>query len=385
MRICIISSLQNAGYGSSTRPFYISKFLSDFGNEILHVCNQLPNFVNEISYDNKNKSENLKFIEKIYYKNDAIVFRFIKNFRYLINEIKKFEPDVIYPQMLVNGYLALWLNNFIKKPFVYDAHTSLYFEMTNIPDHEFNILREIVRLIERKVLKKSDMITTVSKETKEIFIEDYNVNSSKIKIVKNGTNTDVFKPEVKNLSILKELGIPNDERICVFTNPRIFGFKTNYYALYYLFEMIPLIEKRIGKIKFLILGGGPEPIPPSKNVIYTGFVEDLPAYINLADVCLAPFPPEAVCGGTRNKICEYLACGKPIVSTAEGMRGFDDAISGQHYLLGEDKEDFVDKLVFCLNNPNEIEKIGHNARALSNRYDWKLLIKEIDNHLKELN
>ena len=111
---------------------------------------------------------------------------------------------------------------------------------------------------------------------------------------------------------------------------------------------------------------------------------DLVAYINLADICVAPFPPKAVCGGTRNKVCEYLACGKPIVATREGMRGFDDAIPGEHYLLGEVGVDFIDKLVHCIHNKGIAKQIGQNARILSKHYDWGYLAKQLHDLFHEI-
>ena len=99
-------------------------------------------------------------------------------------------------------------------------------------------------------------------------------------------------------------------------------------------------------------------------MIYTGYVKDLPAYLNLADICIAPYPPQAVCGGTRDKVCEYLACGKPIVATKEAMRGFDDALPGEHYLLAADEHDFVAKLMDCIRYPKMAEQIGQNAQEI---------------------
>ncbi len=383
MKICLISNLRSEGYGVSTRAYYISKHLSQFGNEVLHICDNSSENVKEVSFDDFTDHRNIKYVEKIHYKNGIKLINNLKNVKYLIKEIEKFNPDVIYPHMLFNGYKILWLNKFFKKPIIYDADTSNYFEMITVPNHEYNILREIIGILEKKILKKSNGIITVSAETKKFFIDTYKIETEKIEIAKNGTNTKTFKPGPKDTKILYNLGIRENDKICVFTNPRFFGYKTNYYGLDYLFDIVPKIEKKIEDIKFLIIGGGPEPKPPSTNVIYTGFVKNLPPYINLADVCLAPYPTEAVCGGTRNKICDYLACGKPIVSTPEGMRGFDDAIPNEHYFLGINKEYFVNKLIYCLRNLDEVKTIGKNARSLSLRYDWEISSKKVEEYLKK--
>ena len=43
MRICMISSVdKDMPYGSTTRPYYISENLVEFGCEILHICTKPP-------------------------------------------------------------------------------------------------------------------------------------------------------------------------------------------------------------------------------------------------------------------------------------------------------------------------------------------------------
>ena len=187
---------------------------------------------------------------------------------------------------------------------------------------------------------------------------------SKIRIVKNGVETDAFRPAPPDLSLRDGLGIPRDAVLILFTNPRLATFPSNEMALRMLFRAIPDVERLIPErqVPHPRRGAGDRrALLP--DVIYSGYVNDLPAYLNLADICIAPYPPEAVCGGTRDKVCEYLACGKPIVATREAMRGFDDALPGEHFLLAEDEPDFAEKLMDCVRRPDTAERIGRNARA----------------------
>ena len=186
------------------------------------------------------------------------------------------------------------------------------------------------------------------------------------------------------MQLKKSLGLDDATFLVVFTNPRLPTFPSNTIALQYLFNLIPLIEKKVPRIKFLILGGGPKPNPPSENVIYTGYVDDLPSYINISNVCIAPFPVQAVCGGTRNMVCEYLACGKPVVSTVEGMRGFDDAIPEKHFILAQDAQDFVQQIIECYKLPEKANRIVQNARLLSEKYDWKYLSLKLEKILMKV-
>ena len=46
------------------------------------------------------------------------------------------------------------------------------------------------------------------------------------------------------------------------------------------------------------------------------------------------------------------------------MRGFDDALPGEHFLLAADERDFVEKIVDCVRDPEMARKVGRNARTL---------------------
>jgi glycosyltransferase involved in cell wall biosynthesis len=65
------------------------------------------------------------------------------------------------------------------------------------------------------------------------------------------------------------------------------------------------------------------------------------------------------------------------VATKEAMRGFDDALAGEHFLLAADEHDFVAKLMDCIRHPEMAKQIGQNARRLSEKYDWSHLASEI--------
>jgi glycosyltransferase involved in cell wall biosynthesis len=349
-------------YGDTTRPYHMARNLVKLGHEVLHICAKPPIQKDDIIY-----------LPQQYYSGKTKYKKFI----YLFKICKDFSPDIIYSHQLSNSNMGIILKYLLNRPLVYDAHSSAFLEMATYPSVSLMRKKRLI-LNEDIILKIADKIIVVSNELLRFIVDKYDIPYKKINIVKNGVDANLFKPEKPYINLKRKWGISDKEKIVIFTNPRIPSFPSNEMALHYFFNMIPDIEKKILDVKFLILGGGQQPAPPSKNVIYTGFVEDLPAYLNLADVCIAPFPPEAVCGGTRNKVNEYFACGKAVISTKEGVRGFDDAIPDKHYLLAEDKKDFIDKLIYCLSNHEEAEKIGRNARELSLNYDWNVLSRNVE-------
>jgi glycosyltransferase involved in cell wall biosynthesis len=356
MKICFFSSVNLSRVdGSTVRPLNISENLAEFGCEIMHICFEPPE-----------QRKSIKYVSK--YNKDANKVKKLVNLLKLYNKVKKFAPDVLYAHQIFNATIAIPLKYVLRRPLVYDEHGSWalnpYFNKRYI-------------LWEKLVSKIADKVIVVTNDVKEIFTEHYGVPEEKIKTLKDGANTNLFKPMEKDNKIKRKLGISDTDKVIAFTCPRTAS--ANYIALEYLFNLAPEIEGRIRNVKFIIIGGGPLLDPPSPNIVYTGFVQDLVPYINLGDVCVAPYPPLSICGtsGAKNKIIEYFACGKPVVSTEEGIRGFSDAVPNRDFLLAEDSADFVDKLITVLYDENLSKKLAENSRKFSFKYDWNNLSKEV--------
>ena len=374
MKICLISSVDvEIPDGSTVRPYFISKNLARFGCEILHICINSPDI----------EERDIKYSLKKYSKNKIWLVRTFRDFLRMYKECKEFSPDVIYAHQISNATRILPLKYILKKPLVYDAHGSSVLEMDTNPNISFHHRVEM-KMQEKKVLELADKIITPANDLKNFFIDHFGILEEKIEVIENGANLDLFKPMGSGIKKKEELGISSNDKVVVFTCPR---FATqNEIGLKYFFELIPRIEDKVKNIKFLILGGGPKLNPPSPNVIYSGFVHELASYINLGDVCIAPYPPSAMYGtaGAKNKIIEYFACGKPVISTEEGIRGFDDAVPNRDFLLALDSDDFVDKLTTILYDKNLSKKLGENARKMSLKYDWEELSKKVFLELKSV-
>jgi glycosyltransferase involved in cell wall biosynthesis len=357
MKICLISSVDMSRVdGSTVRPLNISENLADFGCEIMHICFEPP----------PEQRKSINYVMK-YNKNANKVKKLLKLLKWY-KEVKKFAPDVIYAHQIFNATIAIPLKSLLRRPIVYDEHCSWALDPNS---NKRNILWEKV------VSKIADKVIVVSDEVDEIFTERYGVPEEKIKTIENGVNTDLFTPMEKDNELKRNFDISDNDKVVVFICPRTTS--ANYVTLEYFFNLVPEIEGRIRDIKFIIIGGGPQPDPPSPNIIYTGFVQDLTSYINLGDVCISPYPPSSRIGTgcPKNKIIEYFACGKPVISTEEGITGFDDAVPDRDFLLAKDSDDFVNKLTTVLHDELLSKKLGENARELSLKYDWTNLSKEV--------
>jgi glycosyltransferase involved in cell wall biosynthesis len=80
--------------------------------------------------------------------------------------------------------------------------------------------------------------------------------------------------------------------------------------------------------------------------------------------------------GTRLKIIEYMACGKPVVSTPKGAEGIE-CINGKDIVLAE-PGGFAEAILALDSNPDKAAAMGRSARrCVESSYDWDTCIKPI--------
>ena len=135
-------------------------------------------------------------------------------------------------------------------------------------------------------------------------------------------------------------------------------------------------------IRFCIMGGGPaleelrqmnEQMNLTDYVEFPGRVSDefLADVLNTADVCVNPdLPSEMNDKSTMNKIMEYMAFGKPIVqfSLKEGKFSAQEA---SLYAKNTDTDDFAEKILWWLENPEKAAEMGRFGRErVVNELSW---------------
>lgn len=107
---------------------------------------------------------------------------------------------------------------------------------------------------------------------------------------------------------------------------------------------------------------------------FTGRIpdEDLLSYLSTADVCVAPDPPIPLNQmSTMNKMMEYMACGKPIVSfdLLESRRSADAAAV---YVQGQDAVVLAEAVDNLLSDPVRRENMGRfGFERVRSHLDWK--------------
>ena len=147
-------------------------------------------------------------------------------------------------------------------------------------------------------------------------------------------------------------------------------------AQWFASEILPRVQAHRPDARFEIVGQQ----PPSTLARYTGVtlagaVPDIRPHIARAAVYVAPL---RMGGGTRFKLLEAMALGRPVVSTTIGAEGFA-VRSGQELLIADATDEFARAVLQLLDAPSEARAVGLAGRAFVEAgYDWAAIIPRLE-------
>lgn len=360
MNICIVSNFKLSGYGESTRPGQMARYLKQFGHNVLHIC------------DWEGTENGIKHIKVERDTWEPNVFKRTISFARQYIALQQFNPNVIYAHQFNNARWALQTKLFKGMPVVFDAHTCKYFEHITFKGDP--VVAETIKQQEGYICNHASLTISASAETGELLQQYYHTAPDKIKVVGNATT-------IEPATALKHSS--NNKFTCLATMPQD-GFVANEMALNMLLDVAAEVYKHTPDIEFYVVGGGNMPPAKSPNVIFTGYVKDLRQAIDNATICLMPFPDEAVCGGARNKFCDYIALGKAVLTTTEGLRGMEVMEHNKNCLVADGTLQFAQTILTAAQNRELLDNIEKNAFALRYYYNWEDRARKVETIFKAL-
>lgn len=230
-----------------------------------------------------------------------------------------------------------------------------------------------LRREERAAFRAADGIYACSAADQARLLAD--VPSARTIVVPNAADVEFFQP--------RPAGPPPDGRTVVFfgllsTIPNIDGVR------FLVREIWPRITAARPDARCKIIGARPhasvrELAGPGVDVV--GLVEDLRPHLASAAAVVVPL---RLGGGTRLKIVEAMAMGRPIVSTALGAEGID-AVPERHLLIADDPARFAAAVTRLLDDPALGARLGSAARELAvRRYSWSAAASSLERFFGEI-
>ena len=235
------------------------------------------------------------------------------------------------------------------------------------------VKRNAIMEMEDELIKRADIVITTSKPLYE---------SKKIKNI----NTYLLTNVADCGSFISYKGSISDKLKSI--NHPLIGFVGNITAYKVDLALLEFLAMERTDWNIVLVGpvgrGDPntnvDRLRRIDNIHFIGEVRNnlLPSYVKAFDVCLIPFKVNET---TRNslplKFFEYLACGKPVVSTViDSLKEF-----GDYCKLADNREEYLISIESFLRNDSEEEQDRRIDFAKKN--SWDIRMEEISEVIEE--
>jgi glycosyltransferase involved in cell wall biosynthesis len=212
---------------------------------------------------------------------------------------------------------------------------------------------------EPRLLRAFDRVITVSEEDRQRLLS-IGRREADIPVVPNGVDTDNLRP------LQADPGPPT----LLLVGNMSYG-PCEDAAIWLVREILPLLKPHWPDLQVWIVGRDPGlrvRALAGNGVHVTGRVDDLLPFYQRATIAVAPLRAGS---GSRLKILEAMALGRPVVSTTIGAEGLDIE-PDVHFLAADRIDSFADSIGRLLQNPAMACSIASAARTrVMERYDWK--------------
>ena len=156
-------------------------------------------------------------------------------------------------------------------------------------------------------------------------------------------------------------------------------------VVYFADAILPRIRASIPDTTLTVVGRNPtarlRDTAARAEIEVTGTVDDVRPSIAQGSVYVVPLRAG---GGTRLKIFEALAMGKPVVSTTVGAEGL--ALEpGRHFIAADDPDAFSDAVIGLLRDPERRRTLGAAGRELVEaHYSWPTVARDFEERCEEV-
>ena len=237
-----------------------------------------------------------------------------------------------------------------------------------------NHLARTLKMYEVETLQQVDGIVAITNKDAEFFRDA--APQTPVIAIPFGISADVSDELPQNVKedkfpTLFHLGsmnwIPNQEGI-----------------RWFIKNVWPAVSARHPQLKFHLAGREmPGWLKETKipGIVIDGEVPDAKEYMLSHTLMIVPLFSGS---GIRIKIIEGMQACKAIITTAIGAEGIA-VLNGEHLLLAEDAEGFINAIDQCLETPGLIHKLGQNAQTLVKRdHNNDVLMQKISEFYEQL-
>jgi colanic acid biosynthesis glycosyl transferase WcaI len=288
-----------------------------------------------------------------------------------INGLTLETPDVVIatsPQLLVA--LSGWWLAFCKRvPFIFEVRDLWPESLAAVgAGAEGGLLHRTLGAIAGFLYRRANRIVVVTPAFKDHLMRYWRVPDTKISIVENGVETDLFRPDPLAQEVRKQLRLNDRFLICYI------GTMGNAHGLETLIEAAESLQTALPRAMFLLIGEGAEKNRivelatkrGLRNIQFLGQQprEKIPAFVSAADVCLVLLKKtELFKTVIPTKLLEYMACERPVILAVDGQaRQIVEQAAAGVFVEPENREALVNAIVDLADGPERGREMGVHGR-----------------------
>ncbi len=187
-----------------------------------------------------------------------------------------------------------------------------------------------------------------------------------IHIIPNGINSEYFAPKEEErkygLVFIGNMGYP--------PNVNASEFLVN--------EILPLLEEQNVNVQSYLVGASPDKKVQrlaSKNVVVTGWVDDVRDYYAKAKIFIAPMQ---IGTGLQNKLLEAMAMKTPCITSPLANNALG-AAHNHEIMVASSPSEYVNHIKTLLQNPGKAIEIAQNGHEfVLKNYNWEAVTSKLN-------
>jgi glycosyltransferase involved in cell wall biosynthesis len=286
----------------------------------------------------------------------------------------RLSPGFIYERYSLWGTAGQHLARNHSIPLVLEVNSPLADEEQKYRGR--SVFHSLSRWVERRTWRRADLLVGISRALCSHF-EEAGVRRGNVKILPNAVDTTRFRPEVDDTPLRRRLK-PNGRFVAGFVG----SFKA-WHGVGFLLEAFGRLRDENASYHLLLVGDGPmradleaetRRLGLQEAVTFVGNVshEEVPRYLGLMDVAVAPYPVVEDFYFSPLKLFEYMAGGRAVVASRIGQVAevITDGLTGLLYQPGDQEA-----LIACIRRLRADERLrrelGQNARMACSMNTWR--------------
>ena len=286
-----------------------------------------------------------------------------RRLRRLLRE-KRF--DVIHAHHVEGLLVASVVRSEGDPPIVFDAHTLLESEL---PYYGMALPKPLKRLLgrtfDRWLPRRADHVIAVAEEIRSRLLQTGAVSADRISVIPNGVEAEVFAGPTAPRRV------NGDPRRLIFT-----GNLAPYQGIDLMLEAFKVVRQRRDDVRLTI--ATEDSFKPYERVAadmgIRSFIDvqkvgfnDVPALLGAADIALNP---RTDCDGLPQKLLNYMAAGRPVVSFAGSAKHMLNGCHGR-VVADRDVDAFAEAIDDLLKDTALAERLGAaGQRMVRTELSW---------------